>query len=54
MKGDEIVEHFKDKQFGFADALPGMLDGIPPYIFGMKEPDYTTTNIGMFLVITTR
>ena len=41
MKGDEIVGHFKDKQVGFADALPGMLDGIPVYIFGMKEPDYT-------------
>ena len=41
MKGDEIIEHFKDKQVGFADALPGMLDGIPVYIFGMKEPDYT-------------
>ena len=41
VKGDEIVEHFKDKQVGFADALPGMLDGIPVYIFGMKEPDYT-------------
>ena len=41
MKGNEIVEHFKDKQVGFADALPGMLDGIPVYIFGMKEPNYT-------------
>ena len=32
VKGDEIIEHFKDKQVGFADALPGMLDGIPVYI----------------------
>ena len=37
VKGDEIIEHFKDKQVGFAD----LLDGIPVYIFGMKEPDYT-------------
>ena len=39
--GDEIIEHFKDKAVGYVDARQGNLDGIPFYLYGMKEPDYT-------------
>ena len=39
--GDKIIEHFKDKAVGYVDARQGNLDGIPFYLYGMKEPDYT-------------
>ena len=32
--------HFMDKPIGAADAIKGKLDGMPFYIFGMKETDY--------------
>ena len=38
--GDKIIEHFKNKDIGYVDALPGVLDDIPFHIFGMKEPNY--------------
>ena len=38
--GDEIIAHFTDKEIGDADAISGILDEIPFYIIGMKEPDY--------------
>ena len=42
MKGDDIIiQHFADKEVGSADALRVQLDGVPVYIYGMKEPDYT-------------
>ena len=41
VKGDEIIQHFANKEVGSADALRGQLDGVPVYIYGMKEPDYT-------------
>ena len=40
MTGDEIIQHFADKQVGDCNALKGTLDGIPFYIHAMKEPDY--------------
>ena len=30
----------KDKKVGDVDTWPGKLDGIPFYVFSMKEPDY--------------
>ena len=39
--GDEIIEHFKDKEVGHVDALKGTMDGVPFYVHAMKEPDYT-------------
>ena len=39
--GDEIIEHFKDKEVGHVDALKGSMDGVPFYVHAMKEPDYT-------------
>ena len=41
VKGDDIIQHFANKEVGSADALRGHLDGVPVYINGMKEPDYT-------------
>ena len=38
--GDEIFAHFADKEIGDADAISGILDEVPFYIVGMKEPDY--------------
>ena len=41
VKGDDIIQHFANKEVGSTDALRGQLDGVPVYIYGMKEPDYT-------------
>ena len=38
--GDAIDLHFKDKDIGKSDSLPGKMHDIPFHIFGMKEPDY--------------
>ena len=38
--GDEIKEHFKDKEVGDADSWPAQLDDVPFHVFAMKEPDY--------------
>ena len=39
--GEEIIQHFANKEIGFADAIKGTMDGISFYIHAMKEPDYT-------------
>ena len=46
--GDKIIEHFKDKAVGYVDARRGNLDGIPFYLYGMKEPDYTMIIMAMY------
>ena len=38
--GDDIIAHFTEKKVGETDAIHGELDGIPFYLYGMKEPDY--------------
>ena len=38
--GDEIIAHFADKEIGDADAISRVLDEVPFYVIGMKEPDY--------------
>ena len=38
--GDEVIAHFTDKEIGDADAISGILDEVPFYVIGMKEPDY--------------
>jgi hypothetical protein len=40
IRGDEIKEHFDDKEVGDTDCLKGTLDNIPFGIHCMKEPDY--------------
>lgn len=40
IKGDAIIDHFRTKEVGTADAWPGTLDNTPFHIFCMKEPDY--------------
>ena len=37
---ESIKSKCAGKPVGFVDALPGTLDGIPFYVFAMKEPDY--------------
>ena len=41
IKGDEIRNHFEDKNPGDCDCLPGELKGVQFKIVCMKEPDYT-------------
>ena len=38
--GNEIIAHFANKEIGDADAISGILDEVPFYILGMKEPDF--------------
>ena len=38
--GDEIIALFTDKEIGDADAISRILDEVPFYVIGMKEPDY--------------
>ena len=40
IRGDEIAQHFADKEVGTADAWAGELDGVRFHVFSMKEPDY--------------
>ena len=40
ISGEDIIAHFMDKPIGAADAIKGELDGMPFYIFVMKESDY--------------
>ena len=46
--GEQIIQHFTDKAVGSADAIKGELDGVPFYIYGMKEPDYTMMLMSMY------
>ena len=41
IKGDEIRNHFEDKNPGDCDCLPGELKGVKFNIICMKEPDHT-------------
>ncbi len=40
VKGDEIKQHFNDKEVGDVDAIEGSLDEQTFHFYGMKEPDY--------------
>ena len=40
IEGDKLKAHFENKPVGYSDAIKGMLDDVPFYVFGMKEPDY--------------
>ena len=40
MKGEAVKEHFKDKEPGYCDSKRVELEGVPFYVYGMKEPDY--------------
>ena len=42
VKGDEIKQHFEDKEIGFADALPGSLDSTPFHIVAMKDANFVS------------
>ena len=38
--GDEVKEHFNDKEVGDADSWGGKLEDVPFHVFTIKEPDY--------------
>ena len=38
--GDDIIMHFTNEEVGKADAIKGVLDNVPFYLFAMKEPVY--------------
>ena len=38
VRGHDIIAHFAEKKVGETDAIHGELDGIPFYLYGMKEP----------------
>ena len=38
--GDEIKDHFSNKQVGDTDSWAGQMDDIPFHVYAMKEPDY--------------
>ena len=40
IRGDEIKDHFSNKQVGDTDSWAGRLDDIPFHVYAMKEPDY--------------
>ena len=40
VKGEEIKEHFSDKEVGYVDAIQCKLDGQDMHILGCTEPDY--------------
>ena len=40
VEGEKIKEHFESKPVGFADALPGTMDGVPFHISCQKAPNY--------------
>ena len=40
IKGEEIKEHFADKEPGSFDAMKGKMENTEFYVYGMKEPDY--------------
>ena len=38
--GEEVKEHFNDKEVRDADSWGGKLEDVPFHVFAMKEPDY--------------
>ena len=38
--GDDIIVHFTNEEVGKVDAIKGVLEDVPFYLFAMKEPDY--------------
>ena len=40
IRGEEIKDHFKDKEVGDTNSWAGQLDSVPFHVLAMKEPDY--------------
>ena len=40
IRGDEIKDHFADKEVGDTDSWAGKIDDVPFHIYSMKDPDY--------------
>ena len=46
--GDEVKEHFNDKEVGGANSWGGKLEDVPFHVFTMKEPDYVMSLISTY------
>ena len=46
--GDDIIMHFTNEEVGKVDAIKGVLDDVPFYLFAMKEPDYMMQIMSMY------
>ena len=46
--GVDIITHFTNEEAGKADAIKGVLDNVPFYLFAMKEPDYMMQIMSMY------
>ena len=40
IKGDDIKQHFDDKEVGDCDSWKGCMDEVNFHVYAMKEPDY--------------
>ena len=40
IRGDDIREHFANKEVGDTNSWKGNLEGVPFHVYAMKEPDY--------------
>ena len=54
IRGDEIKEHFKDKEVGTAEAWRGELDDVPFHVYCLKEPDYVMSLMSTYGVMEVR
>ena len=48
IRGEEIKDHFKDKEVGNTNSWAGQLDNVPFHVFAMKEPDYVMSLMSMY------
>ena len=48
INGDEIDQYFQNKQVGYQDYLPGLLDNVPFHLFCLKEEDYVMKMISTY------
>ena len=46
--GDEVKQHFNDKEVGDADSWGGKLEDVPFHVFAMKEPDYVMARMSTY------
>ena len=50
--GDNIIQHFVDKEVGHCDALVGKMNGVPFHVHVMKEPDYVMMLMSTYRTLT--
>ena len=50
--GNDIIQHFVDKEVGHCDALVGKMNGVPFHVHAMKEPDYVMMLMSTYRTLT--